>query len=867
MPNSLQVYQPVFGNVFLKIFGDQSAAKFSPAELNPINWFSADGASNFTLSNGPQNLAITGTLLVEQDTFTSLPSGWTNPGAADVYANGELIIILGDGSRFIRNIQATQNEMWVSFKLRFSSDFDTTSSNRGSGMQQPGNNDAILLGAGKSSGENRFRTSYRTDSGANEVNTTREIDTDVDYLITMQYVTASAPAADDGIARIWIDGERILEATGVDNDTIQTASIVLGQNSENGVQTGEMIFSEAKMGTTGNPVVFENDRWTELPFSWFTTGNDTYANGKVSIDVTTRSNNIRSNTFSAFAELWLRADWTISADYATVNGQENHGWGMSQAGVRRVHLGLKNNGGTIQFHTYIVDDGGVVETDISSPAVVLGGTVNVVIRVLASGGGAGEVQIYIDGALVLDSTGLTFSTATITNIVLGSLNGSAGNPSAGVWTYDNVVAAVTGLIPNSVSQWNDLSTNANDLTQTTEAAQPHWNEATGAVEFDGVADHIFRTTLTGGDLAQPLNDFVVLDVFATTGTFMSGWNISFRPLFSAAVSGLRMDIFAGGNLGGTTDDVPAGFYIATANYNNTESHIWISGLEHAVGTTGTQSRRGLTLASAQAGVSPTLVNIKEAITFGDLTTAELNQVGNYLADKYSAPWTNIFNPLDFSPTAWYDARDAGTVTVTGAGVSLWKDKSGNGNDFIQSTDADRPAYNTGALASVEFDGVSEFLEVTFGGGALSQPANVFVAFKFDTLADGKAIYDSDVTGTRWDFATANAANFWSIFGGSFLSGQDGATAPDITQHVGLNVFNTTSSAIYVDGGTAEKTGDVGTGTTTGITLGSRFDQGAGTFVNIKIYEIFFIPGIMTTAQQNAAANYLAAKHGTTWTDI
>lgn len=64
--------------------------------------------------------------------------------------------------------------------------------------------------------------------------------------------------------------------------------------------------------------------------------------------------------------------------------------------------------------------------------------------------------------------------------------------------------------------------------------------------------------------------------------------------------------------------------------------------------------------------------------------------------------------------AWFDGGDSATITVTGAGVSLWEDKSGtkggSKRDAAQSTDADRPGYSPGDYG-LAFDG-TEWLATT-----------------------------------------------------------------------------------------------------------------------------------------------------------
>jgi len=49
-----------------------------------------------------------------------------------------------------------------------------------------------------------------------------------------------------------------------------------------------------------------------------------------------------------------------------------------------------------------------------------------------------------------------------------------------------------------------------------------------------------------------------------------------------------------------------------------------------------------------------------------------------------------FSPLDLSPNLWLDATDATTITEVSGNVSQWDDKSGNGNNVVQTLSTDRP---------------------------------------------------------------------------------------------------------------------------------------------------------------------------------
>lgn len=64
----------------------------------------------------------------------------------------------------------------------------------------------------------------------------------------------------------------------------------------------------------------------------------------------------------------------------------------------------------------------------------------------------------------------------------------------------------------------------------------------------------------------------------------------------------------------------------------------------------------------------------------------------------------LWTPADITTTAWYDASDASTVTLSGTDVTAWADKSGNGYTATQ-TGSFNPTYATAlvnGLNSIEF---------------------------------------------------------------------------------------------------------------------------------------------------------------------
>jgi hypothetical protein len=68
-------------------------------------------------------------------------------------------------------------------------------------------------------------------------------------------------------------------------------------------------------------------------------------------------------------------------------------------------------------------------------------------------------------------------------------------------------------------------------------------------------------------------------------------------------------------------------------------------------------------------------------------------VSKFLFNQGMRESTTGFLPTDLAGLeGWYDASDAGTITLNGSNVSQWDDKSGNDNHAVQATASEQPAY-------------------------------------------------------------------------------------------------------------------------------------------------------------------------------
>lgn len=218
-----------------------------------------------------------------------------------------------------------------------------------------------------------------------------------------------------------------------------------------------------------------------------------------------------------------------------------------------------------------------------------------------------------------------------------------------------------------------------------------------------------------------------------------------------------------------------------------------------------------------------------------------------------APWllTGIYQDSAETTTAASDGDPVGAMNNTEMFGS-------DAYSVTQGTTANKPTLRTGAngLDSqpvLEFDGGDE-LRGAFNGGALSQPVTIIAVAQLDgsVLNDNNNYFicDGDDASNRlalykWGSTNPDAM---TIYGGSNVSGD----APDANWHIYMVHFNTASSEFW-RGGTSEASGNAGSNTMDGATLGSS--QSGGGWVG-KIAALFIIDGLASDAVLNQYGAYL-----------
>ena len=213
-----------------------------------------------------------------------------------------------------------------------------------------------------------------------------------------------------------------------------------------------------------------------------------------------------------------------------------------------------------------------------------------------------------------------------------------------------------------------------------------------------------------------------------------------------------------------------------------------------------------------------------------------------------------FSPLSLSPVAWYDASDTSTITESGGTVSQLDDKSGNGNNLTQATEANKPTTGTRTLNGLnvlDCDGL-DGLQVDFGVD-YSQPNTIFVVAQLDDLDSAQTFFDG-ISGTKRHIGQMYYNAVWRMDAGVSLNGG----TSDTNAHLLRFVYNTTSSTLHVDG-VSTLSGNAGTNVLDGFTFGSNYLFNFG--VDGVIAEAIVVDGTLTAQQITDTETYLADKWG------
>jgi hypothetical protein len=167
--------------------------------------------------------------------------------------------------------------------------------------------------------------------------------------------------------------------------------------------------------------------------------------------------------------------------------------------------------------------------------------------------------------------------------------------------------AITGLNDGDpVATWVDSSGVGNDLTQGTPSLRPLWKAAVRnglpVVRCDNTDDVLLRSTLVGGDLAQP--DFMALAFGLTTvadaNALIDGGQG--RQLVDSQIGPAQWRMFAGASYVGGTPT--AAWHTLSCQWNGASSILRIDGVALAAGNAGTNFLRGVRVGLSAGNSEP-----------------------------------------------------------------------------------------------------------------------------------------------------------------------------------------------------------------------------------------------------------------------
>ena len=223
---------------------------------------------------------------------------------------------------------------------------------------------------------------------------------------------------------------------------------------------------------------------------------------------------------------------------------------------------------------------------------------------------------------------------------------------SGLWQDAGVTPAV--LDGDVVGRWEDLTANADHVNSLVAANKPTLQNAVGdllnnspIILFDGINDGMTGPFTTGGSLTQPDIMFAVIKLDASDvgdaafHTMITGDDILTYHSLGQNNANNWYTYAGASNVGGASD---ANWNIWTSLFNGVTSQLWLNGISEAgPGNAGANQIDGLAIGGRIFGADQyCLMSCTEIILYdADLSNADKNQVGNYLATRYGLAYTDI----------------------------------------------------------------------------------------------------------------------------------------------------------------------------------------------------------------------------------
>jgi hypothetical protein len=208
---------------------------------------------------------------------------------------------------------------------------------------------------------------------------------------------------------------------------------------------------------------------------------------------------------------------------------------------------------------------------------------------------------------------------------------------------------------------------------------------------------------------------------------------------------------------------------------------------------------------------------------------------------------------------WLDADDASTRTID-VGVSVWADKSGNGEDATQATGSLQPVVAVDSLNStdtIHFDGINDTLTLSIPQVV---PCHIFAVLQTGSLGTGTmALLDRITSSSPYppslcigtDTVNYGLGIYW---GTNFVKKSSAGVAGDYIAEFRLSA---TSVGLRVNGGTEE----TGTHSQTVLSTWNAICLTSVQQANVKISKLVIVPFALTVEARQKIEGVLAWETG------
>jgi hypothetical protein len=311
--------------------------------------------------------------------------------------------------------------------------------------------------------------------------------------------------------------------------------------------------------------------------------------------------------------------------------------------------------------------------------------------------------------------------------------------------------------------------------------------------------------------------------------------------------------------------------------NGTNIYYYINGVLAAItnGTFTIQSQTGATNFTLGAWISSgSLVNsgvtnfqLGEMSFYNSaLTTIQIQQIEASLMNKWSITNTvqtangslidTPFLPTDITGCAvWYDGADTSSMTMTGAAITTWADKSGNARNATGATNKPQYAISTGGVSFTAASSQYFTMSVPYSKTntiflvSTPVPSNTANMYYFNTTASiTGSVYIGGNTGQN-TYLTYGIAATKSTF----------STGVPTNPFLIYSVKTTGVSTIGYYNGTQVFTQADSSSADTATSWSSLGSAGVGNYLTGTIYEFIIYSVALTNPQIQSVVNYLKNK--------